>query len=624
VIAGVISGVVNLGRDNDARLLRLRTALELGMGFQLVLVEVEPGPIRKEVIRRIQTWSGRALIGPLSVVSLDPDATLPAQLDGKSGAIVTGLEPSGPTEVPVRDWIAELNWSRDALPALVSGPLILVVSQAIHQGLFERASDLYSWRRHTARVVVTARELAVPLSSPGDRYWVEERERLVELTAMGVLSPKGRTTMLVRLADVLLQLGDERGASRALEEASGLESSLSGDGFVEWLRPYRKLVEAGCALLRRDRGVARAILDSADDAARIDETEDVLALLRGRMYALEGAWDAASVELGRGIELTRAVEHTPRDPDVLAQTRECLCQVAFARGDLAAARREVKALLEVVSAHLREWGAGMLLRLAEVVVDMYPEEISLLLEYLEERARSLDLVRMTMEELEPVEGGLSREMLIRCQCLRARSWLLLGRIESAREELRQVKKWSHPDDAVEVRASLSFCEAAIALGSGSTSEEEVAVPLARACELLRPSAPRQAAIAGLLLGGFQRGRRPDLAVVAYQGAAADARMAGDLTMASDAELGELGAAVEGGIAQDDASDRLRAVAEQFRAAERDQSEGFARAALGRCLLHRGLREAAIIELDRARSCFIATTDAAHEAWVVQLVETAPP
>lgn len=216
----MISNIVDLGPDNDARLLRLHTALGLGTGFQFVIVEVEPGPIRKEVVRRIQTWSGQASIGTLAVVALDPDATLAEQLDLEAGAIVTGLEPPSPTEAPARDWIAELNWSRDALPGLVPGPLVLAVSQAAHRGLFERAPDLYSWRRHTTRVTITARELAIPLSSSGDSYWLEQRERLSSILAEGDFASIGRTALLFSLADTLLQLGDEQGASRVLDEAA--------------------------------------------------------------------------------------------------------------------------------------------------------------------------------------------------------------------------------------------------------------------------------------------------------------------------------------------------------------------------------------------------------------------
>jgi len=370
----MISGVVDLGRDNDARLLRLQTALALGTGFQLVLVEVEPGPIRKEVVRRIQTWSGHPAIGALSLVSLDPAATLAAQLGVKTGAIVTGLEPPSPTEAPVRDWIAELNWSRDALPGLVPGPLILVVSQAMHQELFERASDLYSWRRHTARVSIIARDLALPLTSPGDRYWLEQRERLSGILAEGVFTSIGRTAVLFSLADVLSELGDERGASGVLDEVVPFPvvSSSPKDEGENVVFAYYGLGRARCALLRRDFAAAKALLDEVAGGSSLES------LLRGKLHAAEGAWDAAVIDLERAIKFARTVWA----PSVLAQVRECLCQVAFARGDIARARQEVEALIEVASAHLDEWGAGMLLRLAEVTVDLYPDEIALLLDAL--------------------------------------------------------------------------------------------------------------------------------------------------------------------------------------------------------------------------------------------------
>ena len=107
----MIAGVINLGRDNDARLVRLRIALALGTGFQLVVVEVEPGPIRKEVVRRIQAWSGHASIAALALVSLKDDAPLAAQLGGTSGAIVTGLEPPSPVEARRRNSLrARRSW----------------------------------------------------------------------------------------------------------------------------------------------------------------------------------------------------------------------------------------------------------------------------------------------------------------------------------------------------------------------------------------------------------------------------------------------------------------------------------------------------------------------------------
>lgn len=107
------------------------------------------------------------------------------------------------------------------------------------------------------------------------------------------------------------------------------------------------------------------------------------------------------------------------------------------------------------------------------------------------------------------------------------------------------------------------------------------------------------------------------AVAAYRIAADDARAAGDLALAASAELGELGAAVEGEIEQEDACDRLRGLTDHFRSTEQGQSEGIARADLGRCLLHRGYRESAIVEIERARACFESTADAAAERLVTQ-------
>jgi len=64
------------------------------------------------------------------------------------------------------------------------------------------------------------------------------------------------------------------------------------------------------------------------------------------------------------------------------------------------------------------------------------------------------------------------------------------------------------------------------------------------------------------------------------------------------------------------------LADGFRELDHAQSEGVARTDLGRCLLRRGLRAAAVVELERARACFAATTDAAAELSAVQLLEAA--
>ncbi|HEX4419916.1 MAG TPA: hypothetical protein VH165_18505, partial [Kofleriaceae bacterium] len=73
-----------------------------------MIVEVEPGPLRAEVLRRIESWSRAGVIARLTSIQLDPDATLSVQLAAASGAIVTGLEPPAPLAAPTRDWISEL------------------------------------------------------------------------------------------------------------------------------------------------------------------------------------------------------------------------------------------------------------------------------------------------------------------------------------------------------------------------------------------------------------------------------------------------------------------------------------------------------------------------------------
>lgn len=249
----------------------------------------------------------------------------------------------------------------------------------------------------------------------------------------------------------------------------------------------------------------------------------------------------------------------------------------------------------------------MLLRLSGAAGDLYPDEIAPLLDTVFASA----------------ESSSKRERLIAIACSRAKRAWLLERTELAREELGRAKLWIRPDDAVEVHASLCLCEAGVALVVGSNFEDDVALPLARAGELFRGAAPRQAAVAGRMLGEFWRRRgRSELAIAAYQIAAEDARRAGDLAQLAEAELGELGAAVDGGVEHEDALDRLRALSEQFRLADHVQHEGTARADFGRCLLRRGLRDAAVIELERARACFAATMDAASELSVGRLLDAA--
>jgi tetratricopeptide (TPR) repeat protein len=141
---------VDLGAENDERMVRLREALALGDGFQLVIVQVEPGEQRDEVVRRLAGWSGRSGVPQLDVVRLVLGESPVLRLAGAhAGVVLVGL---GEEIERSRYVIAELNWNRDRLPELVHEPLVLVVSQRVQTELFEHAPDLYSWRVHSTSI----------------------------------------------------------------------------------------------------------------------------------------------------------------------------------------------------------------------------------------------------------------------------------------------------------------------------------------------------------------------------------------------------------------------------------------------------------------------------------------
>jgi tetratricopeptide (TPR) repeat protein len=145
---------VDLGTENDERMARLREALALGDGFQLVIIQVEPGEQRAEVLRRLAGWSERNAVPRLDLVRLAPRQSPVMRLAGAhAGVILVGLEAEREDkDERTREVIAELNWSRDRLPELVHGPLVLVVSQRVQTALFEQAPDFYSWRAHSTSI----------------------------------------------------------------------------------------------------------------------------------------------------------------------------------------------------------------------------------------------------------------------------------------------------------------------------------------------------------------------------------------------------------------------------------------------------------------------------------------
>jgi tetratricopeptide (TPR) repeat protein len=273
---------VDLGTENDERMARLREALALGAGFQLVIIQVEPGEQREEVLRRLAGWSERNGVPRLELVRLLPGESPIMRLVGEhAGVILVGLEPEpdGKHERP-RQVIAELNWSRDRLPELVHGPLVLVVSQQVQTALFEQAPDFYSWRAHSTSIASVAR----PPYALGRhlRRFESEPEDPAGLEAMIA------TTASLR-PPVLLELG----------------------------HLYARLVRA--RLVRSEFLEAEAAFDAAHDAyARVGTTDDRVGLLLVRRDIAEGrgrfeeasAWrDKAQQEAASGSMSPRGTAH---------------------------------------------------------------------------------------------------------------------------------------------------------------------------------------------------------------------------------------------------------------------------------------------------------------------------
>ena len=148
---------LDIGAANDEQCVRLRRALRQVPGFQLVLVEVEPGPVRQEVLRRLRGWRDRGDIAPIDIVHRS-DGTTPLDLieRHRAGLVLLDLEATGQPDTLTSD-LQSLNWERDRLPALLNGPLVLILDREGSKRLFEVAPDLASWRKHSAHFQESAR-----------------------------------------------------------------------------------------------------------------------------------------------------------------------------------------------------------------------------------------------------------------------------------------------------------------------------------------------------------------------------------------------------------------------------------------------------------------------------------
>lgn len=283
----------------------LRRGLRRAKGFAFFLV-VASDAARAEVLRRLRGWSGERGVPELHFFP-EGEALGPAidQLLARSrgGAPLSGaVIPDGEALLDAKGGraIADLNFARDNLGTLISGPLVLILPARRAAELSTVAPDLYDVRSFSVEVesMPLARmvdlESFVPRESLMPHSGAKQRKapalrvdavRLRELTASPEGPPKGA------LVDAWLNLGSAFLAAEAPEEAAYAAAQA------------KQLAEE----IRYDSGFARALVLEADILERGGFAEERERCLR------------------RALALVRSIEHKQGEATILARLADTLC-----------------------------------------------------------------------------------------------------------------------------------------------------------------------------------------------------------------------------------------------------------------------------------------------------------
>jgi len=334
-----VAEAVDLGAENDERMARLREALTLGTDFQLVIVQVEPGEQREEVLRRLSGWAGRSGVPRLDLVRVAKgESPVMRLLGGHDGVILVGLEDG--LEGPVHA-VPELNWSRDRLPELVHGPLVLVVSQRVQTALFEQAPDLYSWRVHSTHITPQAettwgqfwRLEAGPEAPPALEAMIGEVSSLRPLPVLELAHLHGRLALAHAVR------GDFSAAEAAFDAAyEGYVRAGRADNSVMLLL-QRSTVERNRGHLDNAASwIERARREAITLEALTPRTEASLISATAMIALDRGDLETAAIELPRAVAAFQSI----RDYGSAASLVVDQSELAFHRGDTPTSR----ALLE--------------------------------------------------------------------------------------------------------------------------------------------------------------------------------------------------------------------------------------------------------------------------------------
>lgn len=576
---------VELGADNDERLARLRRVFALGDGFQLVVAEVAAAVLLPEIIARMESWSGRDGCPPLHVVQLAGDESAIERLRncGPGGVILYGLSSASEDVDP----IVELNWSRDLLPSLVHGPLVLAVSTDELRALFERAPDLYSWRRHSVQFDIERGGEDHQPFFPWPFY-----QRILDwldFVDSGVRPPqsvdRGRWLALIGLR---LQLdGDHDPAEDCLEEAKR-RLELSG-GDVD--RVGRTLLRAADAVTR---GAFAEASQELDEAMKLVNQEQDLGPLHnfGFAFGLAFARTELAYAAGEVAQAEAFFLDIAGGPYTKTQTASALLSL----GMIAAQRHD-----DVVARERLERARKLFAEADELQGQVWVlEQLAKIASRHGRHHEARDLCKAAVGLAEQFRDS---DMLIDILIELGLASMAIHDLAGAHSALTEVVSHLTPDVEPKLRGQLALARGRLALAE---QDPTAAAMFLREAVAAFSDHLRQAARAALLLGECELQLRAwEAAREAYRTAEQLAEQGRDRQSMGLARLGQARAYVEEGQLSEASAVLLAQAADGFADLRQHVREAVARTELGRVLMALGKPTDAITQLERAKALYQA-------------------
>lgn len=132
--------------DRQALLVTLE---DLADDFGIIFIEA-PAETHRDMASYLQNLQKDRWIAPLIPVGVHANHYVMAQVrmalgnEGRVGVVLYGLDPLA--KDPTLNLLGSLNLSRDVLPSIVRGPMIILGDRNTLKVISEKLPDFYSWR----------------------------------------------------------------------------------------------------------------------------------------------------------------------------------------------------------------------------------------------------------------------------------------------------------------------------------------------------------------------------------------------------------------------------------------------------------------------------------------------